>query len=306
MTDHPADVSVLVVEDNPADFRLLVEAVRNAAGPEVRLTGVERLADAVERLARERVDVLLLDLSLPDCAGFETFARARHAAPHLPIVVLTGLADDDLGVRAVLDGAQDFLVKGQVDGHTLVRSIRFALAREKLRAELLDLAMVDPLTRLLNRRGFDRATERQILLGRRRGSGLWLLYADIDGLKAINDRHGHRAGDAALVAVADGLRDAFRGSDVLGRLGGDEFGVVAVDAAPASGELLVRRLRATLADRTDRYPLPFPLALSVGAARFDPGAGASLATLTEQADRAMYEDKRRRTSDPPGPARIAT
>jgi PAS domain S-box-containing protein len=122
---------VLLVEDNPGDARLLREAVAVVPEPGLEWVTVERLGDALCRLADERFDVVLLDLSLPDAQGFETFARAEAEAPDVPIVVLTGLDDEELAVRTVQAGAQDYLVKAHLDGHLLVRALRYAIERRR-------------------------------------------------------------------------------------------------------------------------------------------------------------------------------
>src|SRR3954453_11227355 len=138
-------VQVLLVEDSAADVDLIREALADAEldpvldGPALRLDQVDRLADALERLAQGGVDLVLLDLSLPDSQGFETFARLERAAPGTPIVVLSGLADEGMAIRAVREGAQDYLVKGQVEGKTLTRPIRYAVERKHAEDERAQL-----------------------------------------------------------------------------------------------------------------------------------------------------------------------
>ena len=122
-------IRVLLVEDNPGDARLFLELVRDTGAGRLKLEHVERLDAALERLSRERFDVVLLDLSLPDEQGLATLTRAHGHAPNVPIVVLTGLDDEALAVKAVRSGAQDYLVKGRVDGDLLVRSLRYATER---------------------------------------------------------------------------------------------------------------------------------------------------------------------------------
>jgi PAS domain S-box-containing protein len=122
-------VRVLLVEDNPGDARLFTELVRDAGAGQWKLVQVDRLAAALDRIRRESFDVMLLDLSLPDADGLETLIRAHAEAPKIPIVVLTGHDDEALAVRAVRAGAQDYLVKGRLDGDLLVRSIRYASER---------------------------------------------------------------------------------------------------------------------------------------------------------------------------------
>jgi PAS domain S-box-containing protein len=121
----------LLVEDNPGDARLLRETLADAGMTIVSVVHVTRLREAHARLAREHFDVVLLDLSLPDADGLETIVRTHEYAPCVPIVVLTGTDDEDLAVKAVRGGAQDYLVKGQGDGHLLVRAIRYAIERKR-------------------------------------------------------------------------------------------------------------------------------------------------------------------------------
>ncbi len=122
----------LIVEDNPADVRLIRELLRQADSPErIEVESVDRLSAAVDRLGQGGIDIILLDLGLPDSQGIETFARVREAAREVPLVVLTGLADDVLALRTIREGAQDYLVKGHIDGHSLVREARFAVERKR-------------------------------------------------------------------------------------------------------------------------------------------------------------------------------
>jgi signal transduction histidine kinase len=126
---------ILLVEDNPGDARLIRETLREAESFPFELAHADRLASAEERLAAEAFDVVLLDLSLPDAHGLETVRRTLAAAPEAPIVVLTGLDDETLAVTAVQAGAQDYLVKGRLDGTLLARAIRYAVERKRLERE---------------------------------------------------------------------------------------------------------------------------------------------------------------------------
>src|SRR5664279_2906661 len=124
-------VTVLIVEDNPGDVRLVREILKEADPDKVKVIWADRLAEAAERLAEEHVDVILLDLSLPDATGLETFERMQMAAVNLPIVILTGNNDEALALQAVRDGAQDYLVKQNLDSHLLARVIRYAIERKR-------------------------------------------------------------------------------------------------------------------------------------------------------------------------------
>jgi signal transduction histidine kinase len=119
-----------LVEDNRGDARLIREMLKET-GARFELAHVERLDEGLKRLGEETFDVVLLDLNLADSQGLDTFVRAHAQAPGVPIVVLTGLADEAIGVKAVQGGAQDYLVKGQVDGDPLVRALRYAIERKR-------------------------------------------------------------------------------------------------------------------------------------------------------------------------------
>ena len=128
---------MLLVEDNPGDAKLLEKTLSDEEPGRFELTCVEHLSAALEHLAGNQFDIALLDLSLPDSEGLETFIELNVRAPELPIVVLTGLADDTVAERAMRTGAQDYLVKGEVsDGRVLRRSIRYAIERKRADATI--------------------------------------------------------------------------------------------------------------------------------------------------------------------------
>ncbi len=133
MTIEP--IRILLVEDNDGDARLLAEYLREAVSLPTTLIRADRFEQARDRLRAGPTDLILLDLSLPDAHGIGTVTLATEAAPDIPIIVLTGLDDAELAVRAVHAGAQDYLVKGQVDSALLARSIRYALERHRLDRE---------------------------------------------------------------------------------------------------------------------------------------------------------------------------
>ena len=133
-----AAVKVLLVEDNPADARLVEEMLRDAAPGEFELTRAESLVEAISRVAETGFDAVLLDLRLPESQGIDTFRRVRARAPDVPVIVVTGLTDTALGVTAVQEGAQDYLIKGQISPESLVRAIRYAVVRSRTQARLVE------------------------------------------------------------------------------------------------------------------------------------------------------------------------
>lgn len=129
--DEVKPLRLLVVEDNPGDARLLQEELREVASARFEVLHVTRMSEALVAVGEPGLDVVLLDLSLPDGHGLSNIERVVQAAPGLPLVVLTGTDDEQLAMRAVHAGAQDYLVKGQVTGPLLVRALRYAIERKR-------------------------------------------------------------------------------------------------------------------------------------------------------------------------------
>src|SRR5437867_1249757 len=130
-------IKVLLIEDSPVDSRLLELLLTESTTSQFELTHAERLAEGLQRLSTERFDVVLSDLTLPDCHGFESFQRLHTQAPNTPIVVLSGVDDETLAIKAVREGAQDYLVKGRVDGYALSRAIFHAIERHRAEEKLV-------------------------------------------------------------------------------------------------------------------------------------------------------------------------
>lgn len=131
-------IRVLLVEDNPGDVRLILEQLRSLPAELFDLERVDRLQSALERLRKTGIDVVLLDLGLPDCSGLETFHRMHSDAPDQPVLVISGLDDEGVALEAVRAGAQDYLVKGRMEGALLTRAIRYAIARKRSDAALAE------------------------------------------------------------------------------------------------------------------------------------------------------------------------
>jgi diguanylate cyclase (GGDEF)-like protein len=166
-----------------------------------------------------------------------------------------------------------------------------AVKQALLDRDLRYLALTDDLTCLFNRRGFFAAATQQLKMAQRNSQTLLLLLCDVDDLKKINDTFGHHQGDLALIRTADALEQSFRGSDILSRLSGDEFVVLASETSKQTQEIMLRRLENNLKKSGATEPR-YHLTLSVGVARFDPKRAISLGELMVQADKAMYEKKR--------------
>lgn len=285
-------IKILLVEEDPRDLDGLQRAVATARGGRYELEWAGELSQALERLSHGGVDALLLDLDLPDSEGIVTFERTQAFAPDVPIVVLTDAYDSLEAVASVQGGAQDYLVKGEADPQVLLRSVRYAIERHRLLSALRSLSLIDDLTGLYNRRGFMDLGEQHMSLARRTARGVTLVYLDLDRFKTINDTLGHHVGDRALIKVAESLRATFRRSDLISRMAGDEFAVLALEASGDDGALLLRRLKERIGEfnRTSREP--YQLTVSIGMSRFDGDGRMRLDELLAQAEAAMNDDKR--------------
>jgi diguanylate cyclase (GGDEF)-like protein len=290
---------VLLVEDNRGDARLVEEMLGEAsssshAGFEV--SHVERLADARRVLMESGAGCVLLDLSLPDASRLEALMQLRAAAPEVPIVILSGLQDELLAVKAVQEGAQDYLIKGRVDSSLLSRSINYAIERKRSEMDLAHKAMHDVLTGLPNRTLLLDRLSHALTRAKRHGSFVGVLFLDLDGFKPINDRLGHEVGDKVLLTLGHRFRKVLRTSDTAARIGGDEFVILCEDLKKERDVIRVAERVLTATD------VPFALGqeklfvtASVGivvanGTRDDPEA------LIRDADAAMYMAKQRGTS----------
>ncbi len=166
--------------------------------------------------------------------------------------------------------------------------------RRKMEEELREMSLTDELTKLYNRRGLAVLGEQYLKMSARENRGLYILYADLDNMKVINDKLGHKEGDQALIKTADILKECFRKSDIVARLGGDEFAVFPVGFAGDNVESITARLLANITAYNLKSSDIYKLSLSFGISFFDPEDPRSLDDLLAEADRLMYEDKRQK------------
>ena len=297
LTDPDARaLSVLLVEDNPGDRRLAEISLREAAadaGIACTVEAAETLAAALARLhaGAPRVDVILLDLGLPDARGLEGLMALRTVALDAAIVVLTGLSDLKTATEALNNGASDYLEKGEIQPRTLLRAVRYSIERRKSAVELARLAHTDPLTGLLNRRAFFERLDLALTQTRRSEVACAVVLFDIDHFKEINDVFGHKVGDQMLMEVTRRLRQQLRETDSIARIGGDEFAVVATNLHTASGAMeIAEKILAAITAIDQIDGLHLEVSISVGISVF-PMDDSTPDLLVQHADLAMYKSK---------------
>jgi diguanylate cyclase (GGDEF)-like protein len=284
-------IRVLLVEDNPIDSAVTARRLLSGSPVPYQLTQVRSLHEACSALEREAADVVLADLNLPDSEGLDTLALLRSCAPQVPVVVLTGHSDHAMGVRAVQMGAQDFLQKGNFDPPIIQRAVLYAIERHRLVRTLHDLSLLDPLTGLYNRRGLFAVSGKRVEVALRLGCRAFILYADLDELKRVNDEHGHAAGDTYVQIGAEAMKQSFRAADVIARVGGDEFVVLGLEATSFDPAVLATRIQRVIERLAREHNVPHEVSISCGAERFDPKS-TSIEQAMVAADTEMYRSKR--------------
>jgi diguanylate cyclase (GGDEF)-like protein len=284
--------NVLLIEDNPGDARLLQEMLAEEPVAPFRLQCADRLSRGMEMLSEDKVELLLLDLSLPDSHGLETFAKVYAHSPKVPIIVLTGNDDRALALSAVKAGAQDYLFKGSLERELLVRSMQYSIERKRYQEELEHHANYDALTGLPNRNLLhDRL--KQAVYAQRNVHPVAVVFLDLDHFKIINEGLGHSQGDKLLATIAERLHATVRDGDTVARLGGDEFVLILNDQTKE--DVIFRAMQRILGKVSEPMIIgdqELCITCSAGVSIY-PQDGDDVDTLLKNADAAMYRAKER-------------
>ncbi|HJP90944.1 MAG TPA: diguanylate cyclase [Pyrinomonadaceae bacterium] len=297
-------MKILVAEDDAVSCRVLTANLKSW-GHEVVVTN--NGSDALQALQRAGAPLLaILDWIMPDLDGVEVCRRLRSEDTErsVYIILLTSLNRKENLIEGLEAGADDYLTKPfdrnelrmrvqagarivQLQSSLRERVRELELAQEALR----NLSLTDDMTGLYNHRGFFNLAEHQLKMNHRSKTTSLLIFADMDGLKEINDTRGHQAGSNAIAAVADILRRTFRNCDIIARLGGDEFAILAPNVDIADAGKIIERLNSNLQLYNDERHHDFQLALSVGAVEIDPMSEVDIREQMGRADEAMYREK---------------
>ncbi|MGH1366915.1 MAG: EAL domain-containing protein [Calditrichia bacterium] len=292
-------IKLLLIEDNPADRVLLREKLSCISGVDFHIAEEELFESGLKYLSLDTyLDLVILDFHLPDGNGVENIARIRKITPELPIIILTGMADDQLAMQLLQYGVQDFLTKGEVTSNSLLRSIRYAIERQQMVSRLEKsreieqyLAYNDSLTGLANRERFYITLNNKIADAGMNEQKFALLFLDLNGFKRVNDTLGHTAGDQLLKIVATRLAGCARKTDSIFRLGGDEFTLILAEDCPT--ERLVGIANKILNEVSQPVVIGGQ-ELSVGGSMgvsIYPDDGIDAESLVKNADIAMYHAK---------------
>jgi diguanylate cyclase (GGDEF)-like protein len=281
---------VLLIEDNPGDARLIREMIAEDPDAPFNVSCADRLRLGLEQLSAGDTELVLLDLSLPDSCGLDTFAKVYAHSPTVPIIVLTGNSDQTIALSAVKSGAQDYLIKGRYDRELLLRAMQYSIERKRYQVQLEYQANYDALTGLPNRNLLQDRLH-QAVQGYRLPRTVAVAFIDLDHFKFVNDSLGHSIGDKLLKGIAGRLRGVLREGDTVARLGGDEF-VLILNGQP-SEEVIFRamqRITATVAEPMNIEGKELIVTCSGGISLY-PQDGQDVDTLLKNADAAMYRAK---------------
>src|SRR6266481_4843295 len=298
MTEGMPKFPVLVVDDSPVYRKLIEHALEDEAySPLFAKNGRE----AMELYAKHGPPIVITDWMMPDFAGQELCERIRGDVQHAYtyILVLTSISEKDNVVKGLAAGADDYLTKPFDPGELLARigvgrrTIDLHREIDRKNKLLEEMAHTDPLTALPNRRALEEWSGRQLRGAARHGFPLWVVHADLDSFKSINDSHGHDAGDQVLKAFAAILKEYTRASDICGRMGGDEFLLVLTHVDEAHIRKTVERLRERFGSKKfDFGGKSVSVTASFGVRGFQGKEPPEFSFMVREADKALYAAKR--------------
>jgi diguanylate cyclase (GGDEF)-like protein len=289
---------ILVVDDSPVHRKLVEQALEDAP---YSLLFAKSGMEALEMYEKHAPSIVVTDWMMPDLSGLELCERIRGDAQrgYTYIIVLTAKAEKHSIVKGLAAGADDYLTK-PFDPDELLARVGVGCRTVELHREidaksrqLEAMAHTDPLTCLPNRRALEDWAGRQSRGAARHGFPFWVIHADLDSFKDVNDNFGHDAGDTVLQKFAEILRTNTRASDICGRMGGDEFLIVLTHVEETHIASTIEPLREELAG----YVFTFAgknvsITASFGVAGFRGSEAPAFAALVQQADKALYEAKR--------------
>ncbi len=328
-TIKPSEIAkILIVDDLEANLLALEGWLEN---PDLKIVKASSGNQALGLMLEEDFALVLLDVQMPEMDGFETaeLMRLSEKTRNVPVIFVTAISQDRKhAFKGYTAGAVDYLSK-PLDPDILRAKVSVFLqlyrqrrsleviadelnraltsleeANEQLKSEIVSrklaeealktLSLRDELTGLYNRRGFITLAEQALKSAQRMGSRMLLIFGDLDNMKGINDTLGHKEGDRALIELSTILKENFRESDLIARIGGDEFVMLVLKNDETSAEKLIRRFEKAMEDHRLQSKGPYTLSLSLGIACFDPQNPCSIDILLARADKLMYENKQKK------------
>jgi two-component system cell cycle response regulator len=297
MSQSGPSLSVLVADDSPVYRKLVEQALE---GQDYGVTFAKSGREALEFFAKDAPHIVITDWMMPDVSGLDVCERIRSSElSYTYVILLTSISDKEMVVKGLAAGADDYLTKPFDPGELCARigvGRRIICLQRDIEAKnllLQEAARTDSLTGLPNRRAIEEWAERQIRGATRHGYPVWVILADLDSFKNVNDSYGHDAGDLVLQKFAEVLRATTRASDICGRMGGEEFVMVLTHVDKNDIVPTVERLREQFASLVFRFGAKTAsVTSSFGIAGFQGKACPEFSQLLRKADEALYAAKR--------------
>ena len=294
----PTQEFTILVADDSRLYRKLVEDT--LAEEHYAVCFAKNGREASDLLAKCRPALVITDWEMPDLTGIELCGQIRREeGAYTYIILLTTKADKEQIINGLSAGADDYLTKPFHSGELLARVAvgrRIVELHREIQAknlQLEELALTDPLTGLPNRRAIEDWAVRQLSGAKRHGFAFWVVIADLDSFKSVNDAHGHEAGDIVLKRFADLLKANTRASNICARMGGEEFVVVITHVEKTNVQMVVDRIRRQLeAERFTFNGAALGVTSSFGISGFEGGELPKFSQLLKEADTALYAAKR--------------
>lgn len=291
MTNKP-EFSILVVDDDRTNLDVLSHILKSQYTVQIAKSG----SAALKRVIDQQPDLILLDIVMPDMNGFEVLAelKALDSTRHIPVIFITGLVHAEDEEKGFLLGAVDYIAK-PFNTSVVKARVRTHLRIVKQMRTIERLCMIDALTDINNRRGFDQKMEQEWLRASRDHSPISLLMVDVDKFKHFNDTYGHPQGDILLQALAGVLASVpCRPGDFVARLGGEEFAVVLPETTADGAMVLAEKVRKAVEDlripHTEDTPM-LSITVSIGVVSQVPDTTFPLSDFISRADEALYKAK---------------
>lgn len=285
-------LKLLVIEDDRQDFILLKGFLNQSQRSSYVITHTQHFKEAIDLMLVEEFDLILLDYFLDGHTGIDLLKHAKIVGLDTPVVVLTGNSNAELDDTLMQLGAADYIPKDEISAGLLERSIRHAVERKQVERQIAEMLKRDPLTGLGNRMLFEEHTKLAIARAERNNTQFAIFFMDLDRFNSVNNSLGHHVGDLLLTVVGYRLLNSVRKSDVVARIGGDEFTLLLENVQDTD-------CVATLAEKVlKEVMLPAQLgaisldvSASMGIAMY-PKHGTDVTTLMQKADMALYECKK--------------
>lgn len=290
-------VKILVCDDDPADRKLVRAYLRQITDREIVVLEVGQRREIQNALDKGRVSLVLMDIQMPGKSGMEWLAEIVEKQT-APVVMLSGAGSEEIAVQSLQEGAVGYLAKNSLSKENLVKTIDGALAKwrqiqqAKADQEKLErLANLDSLTGLYNRRVILHRLNERIKYVRRYGEELSLIMLDIDHFKKVNDQYGHLIGDGVLEEIAVLVQRNIRGTDDVGRYGGEEFIIILLKTGLSSAVDVAERVRKTIeaVEMKDSEGNVFSVTVSEGVSSYKRAEDER--SLISRADDALYRAK---------------